>query len=333
MIVILSYVGDPVTIEVMEWLMAYDCCVKRINLEEEDYRKISVTINEAATAIQLQLKDGTSLNLDEVSVFFFRGGVLKEHVEDYEQQGLSQRLIRTHLSYEFKTLVQFFYEAVSKKCLGNPLQHPLNKLQQLEAAVECGLSIPSTFIRSSKKQVKEYVEDMHEFLIAKSIQENVLIQDSNEFYFDLKVNRIQVRDLPDQFFPSLFQRQLKKTMEIRTFYLDGKFYSLSMLLCASEQKIIDYRTSTDQLRYGKYQLPAEIEEKLHKLMKKLNLNTGSIDLVKDEKGTYYFLEVNPTGQIGWVSDLGNYFLEEKMAQYLMKKERIFLENAYEPLTS
>ena len=321
MIVILSYSGDQIANDVMDWLQALGSSAKRINLEDEDYRKLSITINDAVTDIQLQLKDGNVLKVEEVSVFFFFFFLFREHTDTYLHDGLSQRLIRTHLSYEFKTLVQFFYQEISKKCLGNPSYYPLNKLQQLKTAVACGLQIPSTLIRNSRKDVYKHVENHQETLITKSIQENVLFQDSDTVHFDLKVQLIHPNLLPERFFPSLFQYPVKKEMEIRTFYLDGKFYSLAMLLCASEEKVVDYRTSSDKLRYGPYQLPKQIEEKLDCLMKKLNLNTGSIDLIKDEFGNYYFLEVNPTGQIGWVSDYGAYFLEEKIAQYLVQKKQ------------
>jgi len=323
MIVILSYPGDQIANDVMDWLRSYGSKAKRINLEEEDYRKLSVTINDVITDVQLQLKDGSVLKLQEVSVFFFRGGLLKEHAENYVQEGLSQRLIRTHLSYEFKTLTQFFYSEISKKCLGNPTCYPLNKLQQLKTAVACGLHVPSTLVRNNRKDLLEHVEDPNSFLITKSIQENVLIQDSDIHHFDLKVHLIQPGTLPERFFPSLFQNQIKREKEIRTFYLDGKFYSLAMLKCDAEKEMVDYRTSIHKLRYGSYKLPLEIEGKLTQFMNKLNLNTGSIDLIRDENGDYYFLEVNPTGQIGWVSDLGHYFLEEKIAQYLLQKELKF----------
>jgi glutathione synthase/RimK-type ligase-like ATP-grasp enzyme len=56
----------------------------------------------------------------------------------------------------------------------------------------------------------------------------------------------------------------------------------------------------------------------------MGLTSGSIDLMLASNGDYYFLEVNPTGQIGWVSDFGNYCLEEKIAQYLLKKEKVFI---------
>lgn len=328
MIVILSYPGDQIANDVMDWLRAYGSMAKRINLEEEDYRKLSVTINEGITDVQLQLKDGSILKIQEVSVFFFRGGLLKEQTEGYSQDGLSQRLIRTHLLYEFKTLTQFFYSEISKKCLGNLTQYPLNKLQQLKNAVACGLHIPSTLIRNNRRDLLEHVEDPNSFLISKSIQENVLIQDSDINHFDLKAHLIQPATVPERFFPSLFQEQIKKEKEIRAFYLAGKFYALAMLQSNVQQEIVDYRVIPDKLRYGRYKLPVEIENKLDQLMKRLNLNTGSIDLIKDEKGDYYFLEVNPTGQIGWVSDFGRYFLEEKIAIYLMQKELKFKTHAY-----
>lgn len=328
MIVILSYPGDQIANDVMDWLRAYGSNAKRINLEEEDYRSLSVTINEGTTDVQLQLKDGSVLKVQDVSVFFFRGGLLREHTEDYSQEGLSQRLIRTHLAYEFKTLTQFFYSEISKKCLGNPMNYPLNKLQQLKTAVACGLQIPSTLIRNSRKELMEHIEDPSSFLITKSIQENVLIQDSDLNHFDLKVHRIQPSALPERFFPSLFQKQVEKEKEIRTFYLDGKFYSLAMLKACKQSEMVDYRVATDKLRCCSYKLPVEIENKLNLLMNALKLNTGSVDLIRDEKGEYYFLEVNPTGQIGWVSDLGHYFLEERIACYLLQKELKFEMYAY-----
>ena len=48
-----------------------------------------------------------------------------------------------------------------------------------------------------------------------------------------------------------------------------------------------------------FQLPVDVEAAIYKLMKKLNLNFGGIDLaIVNEK--YYFIEVNPTGEWGWL---------------------------------
>ena len=85
-----------------------------------------------------------------------------------------------------------------------------------------------------------------------------------------------------------------------------------------EQTQLDYRNynRVKPNRNIPYILPKDIETKLQKLMDKLDLNTGSIDMMVTTEGEYVFLEVNPTGQFGWVSENCNYYLEEKIAHCL-----------------
>ena len=70
-----------------------------------------------------------------------------------------------------------------------------------------------------------------------------------------------------------------------------------------------------------YTLPKEIEKKLLCLMSTVGLNTGSIDLIKDKKGRFYFIEVNPVGQYLAPSDRGNYYIEKTIAEWLIKEDR------------
>ena len=51
----------------------------------------------------------------------------------------------------------------------------------------------------------------------------------------------------------------------------------------------------------------------------LNLDNGSIDIILTPDKEYVFLEVNAVGQFGMVSVPCNYFLEEKFADFLIKK--------------
>jgi hypothetical protein len=324
MIVILSYAGDQVANAVMDWLYVYKCNYRRINLEDEDFRKLAFSIAMEQLNIELELSTGVVLRMDEVSVFFFRGGLLKLDLQHYKQEGLPEALIQTHLLHEFNTIVNFFYKQIAKKCLGNPLLHPLNKLEQLEIARAVGLKIPISIINNSKKKLENSLLKMLPVLITKSIQENVLYQETPGIHYDLKVQGLRMKELSDSYFPSLFQEGISKSIEIRTFYLDGSFYSIAMLLCASDEQVVDYRVATASIRYAAYKLPEAIEIKLRHLMERIGLISGSIDLMLATNGDYYFLEVNPTGQIAWVSDYGNYCLEEKIAKYLMKKENCFI---------
>lgn len=56
-------------------------------------------------------------------------------------------------------------------------------------------------------------------------------------------------------------------------------------------------------------------------MKRIDLITGSIDIIKSTNGKYYFLEVNPVGQYLAPSFLCNYNLPKIIAEWLIKKDR------------
>jgi glutathione synthase/RimK-type ligase-like ATP-grasp enzyme len=55
-------------------------------------------------------------------------------------------------------------------------------------------------------------------------------------------------------------------------------------------------------------------------MRSVGLNTGSMDVIRAKKGEYYFLEVNPVGQYGASSHHGNYYLEKRIAEWLISKD-------------
>jgi glutathione synthase/RimK-type ligase-like ATP-grasp enzyme len=60
-------------------------------------------------------------------------------------------------------------------------------------------------------------------------------------------------------------------------------------------------------------LPNHIITKLASLMEKLNIDNGSIDFIYSGNNEYVLLEVNPVGQIGFLSIPNNYNIEEFIA--------------------
>lgn len=73
-------------------------------------------------------------------------------------------------------------------------------------------------------------------------------------------------------------------------------------------------------RYIPYKLDTATKLNINKLMRKLNLNCGSIDMIKGKDGKLYFLEVNPTGQFGMVDFPCNYGLHKLVAEQLIKMD-------------
>ena len=81
---------------------------------------------------------------------------------------------------------------------------------------------------------------------------------------------------------------------------------------------MDYRNYnyTKPNRQVVFKLPIDLERKIFKLLKELKLTSGSIDFIYSKSNNFIFLEVNPIGQFGLVSSVGNFYCEREIALYL-----------------
>jgi glutathione synthase/RimK-type ligase-like ATP-grasp enzyme len=59
----------------------------------------------------------------------------------------------------------------------------------------------------------------------------------------------------------------------------------------------------DNTPYLVHQLPDEIQQKCFTMLSALNLSYGAFDLILTPDDKYIFLEINPSGQYGWIETL------------------------------
>jgi hypothetical protein len=149
----------------------------------------------------------------------------------------------------------------------------------------------------------------NEKIITKAIQDNIATEFKGNVYLQ-RVQRLDKIDFEKEFFPSFFQLEIEKKYEIRSFIFNQKCYSIKFTF---EGNGIDMRDYYNQHEYTSYQLPKNIQNKLISLIEKLELKSGSIDLVKDINNKYYYLETNPNGQYDWVSTFAETNLHQTIA--------------------
>ncbi|MBG6133455.1 ATP-GRASP peptide maturase of grasp-with-spasm system [Aquimarina sp. EL_43] len=245
--------------------------------------------------------------------------------EDINCTNISLIELRWCLSQEIgKINTQIFYNFKNSYQLPSPEAIKVDKFANLRLAKKIGLEIPDSLLTNSKKELLSFVEK-HKEIIAKPLYEGISFQEKDcviDFLTE-KVNPEQLQELPSIFFPSFFQGYVEKDIELRVFYLEGKFYTMAMFSQLDLQTKTDFRNYNDERpnRRVPYLLPKEIEEKIIKFMTELKLNTGSIDLIKTPDKKYVFLEVNPTGQFGFTSKPCNYYLEDVIANTLIQHDR------------
>lgn len=226
---------------------------------------------------------------------------------------------------EYEVLFDYMNIKTSCKKLGDFKKTEMNKLLVLDYAQKSGLDIPNTIVLNSKKDLLEFKKRSETGIISKSIYEVIFsvdeISKSAFMSYTYQVDNKIIDSLPETFAPSLAQVNIPKLFEIRSFYLDGEIFSMAIFSQINKRTKIDFRhyDLDNPTRKIPYKLPSGEENKIRKLMNSIDLNCGSIDLIKGINNKYYFLEVNPVGQFGMVSIPCNYNLEKKIAKYLISK--------------
>lgn len=199
------------------------------------------------------------------------------------------------------------------------------KIKQLLYARECGLIIPKTTIVTSKLTAQELFGASQQ-LIVKGFDRGIFIQ-TDEFQISSQktvlIDDSMIDGKAELFEPSLVQEAIEKRFEIRSFFFADQFFSMAIFSQSVEQTKIDCRNddSEKRMRCIPFSLPEEICEKLRILFKKLNLSTGSVDIIKNSKGDFVFLEINPCGQFGFVSEYCNFLIPKTIAKYLINEKR------------
>lgn len=116
----------------------------------------------------------------------------------------------------------------------------------------------------------------------------------------------------------MLQEYVEKALEFRVTIIGGRIFTCAIHSQDSERTRHDWRRyDFEKVKHEVYQLPVEVEQKLLALMKEWGLVYGAMDMILTPSGEYVFLEVNPTGQWGWIEYLTGMPISRTIAELLM----------------
>ncbi|WP_332399271.1 MvdC/MvdD family ATP grasp protein [Vibrio metschnikovii] len=186
---------------------------------------------------------------------------------------------------------------------------------QLMMAKKIGFTVPQTIISNSLGF--KYLNS--ERFIVKSL-DTVLLKENNDCYFTYTS-----KASPDDFTleqtksaPLTFQEYVDDKLDIRVTVIEEKIFAVSI---TSNGKPIDddWRvTQKDLLEYNDIVLPDELNALCISYIKALGLSYGSIDFIKSHN-EFVFIEINPTGEWGWLSNEDRQIDEEIAKNLIMAK--------------
>jgi ATP-GRASP peptide maturase of grasp-with-spasm system len=328
MILIITVHSDWSSNDVIEWLKYVNADYIRLNFEDLHALNIQNIISNEK--IELIVSTGESNEVlfkasDLDTVWYRRSSGINLNINLNKIQNESRRSIGNFMINEMKYFNESFFGHLNDKRWLNHFGSITNdKLKTLFLAKELGIDVPTTIITNSKQTLLKFNTNFNKIIVKPIYNMEPLTIDKVSFLqYTTVFEEKMLKNHSERLFPTLAQEFLEKTYEIRSFFLDGKFYSMAIFSQNDVKTALDFRqyNRANPNRTVPYELPVEIEDKLRKLMIEMNLNSGSIDIVKTKSGRWVFLEVNPVGQFGMISYPCNYFVEKKIADFLNKNEK------------
>jgi hypothetical protein len=204
---------------------------------------------------------------------------------------------------EWHSALESLYWELGTRWLNAPYHIMLaeNKLRQLRLAIQCGMKIPETLATNDPQAAVAFCEERQ--VIGKPFRQALVSLDGVENV--IFTNRIHIDATTDpqaiKAAPMILQQEIRKLFDIRVTVVGESVFTAAIDSQSDPETQVDWRRSSKtDLKHLVHELPAPLSAQCVQLTKMLGLRFGAIDFVLDTHGEYWFLEINPNGQWGWI---------------------------------
>lgn len=282
----------------------------RLNRDKFGEYEIIFSLQNREMTIILENAPYTVRN-DTLKGIFFRAPVfLRSHMN----YNVNEQLYRSQWSSFIRNLIVFD----KAKWINHPVNtyRAENKLYQLQCAQNVGLPTPKTFVGNI---LPKRITPTNKYIV-KSLDTALFYDESQEYFTYSSVvggNELAESNIKDA--PVILQEFLEDKRDIRVTVIGDKLFPVGITK-NGESIYGDWRKNAkEDLQYMPETLPDDISNSIIKLMNTLELTFGGVDLAFSD-GQYYFIEVNPTGEWGWLNQYCAIPLEKVIVDELVGEE-------------
>jgi ATP-grasp ribosomal peptide maturase len=170
-----------------------------------------------------------------------------------------------------------------------------HKPAQLALAQRLGLAVSPTLITNDPDEAREFIAGAQGDVLFKTLRWTPYTRDGVPVTGWADVVSADEIDDSVRVTPHLFQARVEKTADIRVLVVGRHTFAVRIT-----SDLLDWRKDYSALTYDVEHLPDLVNKALHRYLEFLGLVSGSFDLVVDGEGDYWWLELNPNGQWGWL---------------------------------
>lgn len=200
------------------------------------------------------------------------------------------------------------------------INHPVydaaaaRKLAQLKVAAEAGLTVPRTLVTNRPAEAERFFRSTPG---GKFIYKS--FQNTGQAWRETRLLTAEaVKKLDDvQYAPVIFQEYIPARCDLRVTIIGEQLFAIAVYT-DPQHYAFDYRMNLETVRAETFELPRSLETALLRLMRRLNLVYGAIDMRYTPDGDYYFLEINPAGQWQFLEEKTDLRITDYFAHFLMR---------------
>jgi glutathione synthase/RimK-type ligase-like ATP-grasp enzyme len=207
-----------------------------------------------------------------------------------------------------------------------------NKARQLRLARTIGFSIPRTLITNDPDAVRAFFDECRESVVYKALSRAYLTSEDpdgigitpiSHYVYTSLLRRHHLDDLDSlRLAPGVFQERIEKSYDIRVTVVGDTAFAAALPSRERDEANADWRRRfEDGARWHSHKLPKDVDARCRALTRRLGLNYGSVDLILTHRNQYVFLEINPTGEYGWLEAQAGLPISLALADMLAKGKR------------
>jgi glutathione synthase/RimK-type ligase-like ATP-grasp enzyme len=295
----------------------------RLNTEAFGYGYcVELRLTKSRAGFLIEFSDGQKLEPKDITSVYFR----QPHAPTL--QGRVAEVDREFAEREALELLRSVWRMIpEKKWLNHPrnLWRAVNKVDQLLAALDLDLDIPTTLITSKKDSVASFIQDADGHIVAKAIKHGFLLR--NDELWVATTQRLPSNYMAEfESFaqvPMTYQHEIRKICDLRVVIVRDAVFATAIYSQESEETVVDWRVGDLkqlQLRHEKVYLSKSLENKCKDLLRFFSLQYSSMDFALGEDGIYYFLELNPNGQWAWIEQLVGHPIRDAIIDTLIHRD-------------
>lgn len=197
-----------------------------------------------------------------------------------------------------------------------------DKAWQLSLARQLGMAVPETLWTNSLLSARRFLEENDGEMAAKSVTSAWWEREGAGWF--VFAGRVQSENLPSASglaaSPVALQAPIDPKRDVRVTVVGSQVFA-AIRVAESENAArpdvvpLDWRRGSDQ-PWVSHVLPDKLGLRCAELVASLDLHFGAIDLLLDPSGRYWFCEINPNGEWGWLQRSG-LPIAEALADFLL----------------